>query len=62
MKIISKYFCEIYDDEAGEFISFGPDRDGLGCVEIRQGDSSIIIPVEMARELAKVINNLYEGF
>jgi hypothetical protein len=38
----------IYDNENGEIIKVEPDPDDLGCVQITDDETHILIPPEMA--------------
>jgi hypothetical protein len=55
---------KIYDDDCGACIQVGPDRDGLGCVEIRTpdaasaeyfGDIRFIVSPQLAKLLGKAL-------
>lgn len=46
----------IHDNQNGECIKVGPDRDGLGLIEIIQSENNLVITVEQAELLAKALN------
>ena len=59
MKIETETLREIWNNEDKTHYEIGPDRDGLGCVEIRYYDEDHILcgtrmtfPPEMARHIA----------
>lgn len=50
---------KVFDNEIGKSIDVGPDKDGLGCIEIDGGEEwgRIVIPPKHAIFLAKAIND-----
>lgn len=43
-------FVRIHDDKSGDYIQVGPDRDGIGNVEITTSDGeAIVMPAVLAR-------------
>jgi hypothetical protein len=50
---------EIWDDRDGNKIEVGPDRDGLGLVEIRDQESKVrlTLPLDKARLLATALTD-----
>ncbi len=45
---------KVFDDENGGFVSVGPDRDGLGLVELRQNDDGKeVVRISMTLEHAQ---------
>lgn len=57
MKYSMEKVYEIWNDETGERIDIGPDRDGLDLIEIRSvnGDGKIAARVSFAKEAASLI-------
>jgi len=58
---------EIWDDDNGECIEIGPDRDGLDCIEIRVKNDGklgdrIILSYEQAALLVEAIQKLLENY
>ena len=49
---------KVYDNENGEFMNIGPDRDGLDCVEIIDGDITLVMPPEQALLVAEAIKRV----
>lgn len=61
MKFTLEILREVWDDESGDHIEIGPDRDGLGCIEIRYKDKNgkieerMTFHPEMARLVAQAV-------
>lgn len=57
MSYTTEAHFKIFDDDNGHALRVGPDSDGLGLVEIDGGSDfgRLIIPAEMARQLAGVL-------
>lgn len=57
MKFSLETVCKIWNDECGERLEVGPDRDGLGLLEIRSftSDGKINASVTMPKEQALVL-------
>ena len=58
---------EIWDDDNGECIEIGADRDGLDCIEIRVKNDGklgdrIILSYEQAALLVEAIQKLLENY
>lgn len=57
MKYSIEIMREVWDDASGDHIEVGPDRDGLGMVELRYGKDGqrMSFPPEMAYLIARAI-------
>ena len=64
MNISVEHIVKIHNDTTGERWDVGPDKDGLDLVEINYLDKnkecgSLLMPQEVAHELAKAIQELF---
>lgn len=50
---------KIFDDANGQALRVGPDADGLGLVAIEGGSDygRLVLPPEMARQLARILHD-----
>ena len=67
MSFSVEHIVEVWNDEHGERVEVGCDRDGLDLVEIRsvndrgEIDARLMMPKEQAILVAKAILELYEN-
>lgn len=57
-----EFYIRICDDESGDYVQLGPDKDGLDMVEISshcdgKETSSVVMPIEVANKLQQAIRD-----
>lgn len=57
MSYTTEAHFKIFDDANGQALRVGPDADGLGLVEVDGKDDfgRLVLPPEMARQLARIL-------
>lgn len=58
----TEFYIRICDDESGDYIQLGPDKDGLDMVEISSHcegaeTGSVVMPIEAANKLQQAIRD-----
>lgn len=53
---------QIHNNRTGDCIKVGPDRDGLGLIEIRSDDQDILLTIEQAALVAEALGVQVQEF